>query len=53
MLGNTVTPHDGIVGDDVEDTIKNIAILATGKGMNETDDAILGVMTGRLAEVCK
>ncbi|MBK2093159.1 L-cysteine desulfidase family protein [Francisella philomiragia] len=53
MLGNTVTPHDGIVGDDVEGTIKNIAILATGKGMNETDDAILGVMTGRLAEVCK
>lgn len=53
MLGNTVTPRDGIVGDDVEDTIKNIAILATGKGMNETDDAILGVMTGRLAEICK
>ena len=53
ILGNTVTARDGIVGDSVEDTIANIAVLATGKGMNDTDEAILGVMTGRLAEVCK
>ena len=47
--GNVITAKDGIVGNDVEETIQNVAILATGKGMNQTDNAILGVMTGKLA----
>jgi L-cysteine desulfidase len=51
MHNNTVTKLDGIVGNNVEETIRNVSILATGKGMRETDEAILGVMTGRLAEI--
>ena len=35
---------DGIVGDDVEDTITNIGKLAHD-GMRETDDVILNIMT--------
>jgi L-cysteine desulfidase len=35
---------DGIVGDDVEVTIKNIGELAQA-GMKETDEVILGIMT--------
>jgi len=34
---------EGIVGKDIEDTIKNIGILATS-GMKETDEVILNIM---------
>lgn len=37
-------PGEGIVGCDVEKTIRNIGILAQ-KGMYETDRVILGIMT--------
>jgi L-cysteine desulfidase len=35
---------DGIIGKDVEDTIKNIGILSQA-GMQKTDDVILNIMT--------
>ena len=44
--GNNFRPGDGIVGVDVEDTIKNVGILAS-QGMRETDRVILKIMTGR------
>lgn len=42
--GNVVAEGDGIVAGDVEETIKNIGELAQ-KGMQETDDVILDIMT--------
>ena len=44
--GNNFRPGDGIEGADVEDTIRNVGILAS-KGMHETDRVILNIMTGR------
>ena len=42
--GNVVTSGDGIVAGDVEQTIRNIGELAQ-KGMQETDEVILDIMT--------
>ena len=42
--GNNFRPGDGILGDDVEDTIRNVGILAS-QGMRETDRVILKIMT--------
>ena len=42
--GNVVAIGDGIVGQDVEETIRNIGELAQ-KGMQETDEVILDIMT--------
>ena len=44
--GNNFRPGDGIEGDDVEETIRNVGILAS-KGMHETDRVILNIMTGQ------
>ena len=44
--GNNFRPGDGIEGDDVEETIRNVGILAS-KGMRETDRVILNIMTGQ------
>ena len=44
--GNNFRPGDGIEGADVEETIRNVGILAS-KGMHETDRVILNIMTGR------
>ncbi|WP_426711390.1 serine dehydratase subunit alpha family protein [Cetobacterium sp. SF1] len=37
---------DGIIGTDIEDTIKNVGILAS-KGMKETDNVILNIMISK------
>ena len=42
--GNNFRPGDGILGDDVEDTIRNVGVLAS-QGMRETDRVILKIMT--------
>ena len=42
--GNVITIGDGIVGQDVEQTINNIAEMAQ-KGMDVTDKVILNIMT--------
>ena len=39
---------DGIVAHNIEDTIKNVGILSQ-KGMNTTDDVILGIMQNNIA----
>lgn len=39
-------PEDGIVGKDIEETIKNIGELAQA-GMKETDEVILDIMVGK------
>lgn len=39
-------PEDGIVGHDIEETIKNIGELAQA-GMRETDEVILDIMVGK------
>lgn len=44
LSGNNFLPGDGIVGADVEETIRNIGILAS-EGMRETDKVILNIMT--------
>lgn len=44
--GNNFRPGDGIEGADVEETIRNVGVLAS-KGMRETDRVILNIMTGR------
>ena len=41
--GNNFNPGDGIVGKDVEDTIKNVGILAS-EGMKDTNDTIIDIM---------
>ena len=43
LRGNSFQPGDGIVGWDVEETIRNVGILA--QGMKETDRVILKIMT--------
>ena len=42
--GNNFRPGDGILGNDVEDTIRNVGVLAA-QGMRETDRVILKIMT--------
>lgn len=42
--GNNLLAGDGIVGTDVEDTIKNIGLLGS-IGMRETDTEIIDIMT--------
>jgi len=37
-------PGDGIVGNDIEDTIKNVGMLGS-IGMRETDKEIIEIMT--------
>lgn len=44
LLGNNFQPGDGIVGADVEETIRNIGKIAS-EGMRETDRVILGIMS--------
>ena len=44
LRGNSFRPGDGIVGRDVEETIRNVGILAS-QGMKETDRVILKIMT--------
>ena len=44
LTGNSFRGGDGIVGTDVEDTIRNVGTLA-GIGMREEDKVILGIMT--------
>ena len=46
LKGDNFRPGDGIVGDGVEDTIKNVGVLAS-QGMRETDRVILKIMTDR------
>ena len=42
--GNNFRPGDGIMGDGVESTIRNVGVLAA-QGMRETDRVILKIMT--------
>jgi L-cysteine desulfidase len=42
---NNFRPGDGIIGEDVESTIRNVGVLAS-QGMRQTDRTILKVMTG-------
>ena len=42
--GNSFRPGDGIVGTDVEDTVRHVGQLAA-QGMKETDRVILKIMT--------
>jgi len=42
----TLHSGDGIIGKDVEETIRNIGELSQA-GMQKTDDVILGIMTNR------
>ena len=42
--GNNFQPGHGIVGTDVEDTVRNVGVLAS-QGMRETDRVILKIMT--------
>ena len=42
--GDNFRSGDGILGDDVEDTIRHVGVLAT-EGMRETDRVILKIMT--------
>lgn len=42
--GNNFRPGDGILGNDVEDTVRNVGVLAA-QGMRETDRVILKIMT--------
>ena len=43
MSGNNFNAGDGIVGDDVETTIKNVGKLAS-EGMKDTNDTIINIM---------
>ena len=43
MRGNNSNAGDGIVGDDVETTIKNVGKLAS-EGMKDTNDTIINIM---------
>ena len=43
MDGRRITGHEGLVANDVDESIRNIGTLAT-KGMQETDCQILDIM---------
>ena len=45
LNGNNFNPGDGIVGKDVEETIKNVGRLAS-EGMKDTNDTIIKIMIG-------
>lgn len=45
--GVVISKLDGIVGDDVEDTIKNLGVLSS-EGMKDMDGAILKIMTNKV-----
>ncbi len=42
----TVTDQEGIVDDDIDKTIENLALIGT-KGMNETDQIVLDILTNK------
>ena len=42
--GDNFRPGDGILGTDVEDTVRHVGVLAA-QGMRETDRVILRIMT--------
>ena len=44
FVGNNFQPGHGILGTDVEDTIRHVGVLAS-QGMRETDRVILKIMT--------
>jgi len=44
--GVEATDNDGIIDKDVDNTVKNLGIIGT-KGMIETDNVILGIMTSK------
>ena len=44
LCGNNFQPGHGIMGKDVEDTIRHVGVLAA-QGMRETDRVILKIMT--------
>lgn len=46
MEGIEISPKDGIIDEDVEKTIKNIAEIGN-KGMNQTDKMILDIMINK------
>jgi L-cysteine desulfidase len=42
----TVTDQEGIIDDDIDITIENLALIGT-KGMNETDQIVLDILTNK------
>ncbi|MGX6592684.1 L-cysteine desulfidase family protein [Cetobacterium ceti] len=46
LTGNVLGAGDGIIGQNIEDTIKNVGTLAS-KGMKQTDDVILDIMISK------
>ncbi len=46
MENKSVTPVEGIIEEDVEQCIKNLAIIGL-QGMSETDKLVLQIMTGK------
>lgn len=48
--GVVISNYDGIVGDDVEATIRNLGVLSS-EGMKDMDGAILKIMTKKTSSV--
>ncbi|NLM42720.1 MAG: serine dehydratase subunit alpha family protein, partial [Clostridiales bacterium] len=48
--GVVISNYDGIVGDDVEATIRNLGVLSS-EGMKDMDGAILRIMTKKTSSV--
>lgn len=46
MENKTVTSVEGIVDEDVDQTIRNLTLIGS-EGMNETDKLVLRIMTGK------
>jgi L-cysteine desulfidase len=42
----TVTDQEGIINEDIDKTIMNLALIGT-KGMNETDQIVLDILTNK------
>jgi len=51
MSSQCLKSNDGIIDEDVEETIRNIGLLAT-EGMQITDDVILKTMLGKMNRAC-
>lgn len=51
MNSQCLNGMDGIIDEDVEETIRNIGLLAT-EGMQITDDVILKTMVGKMNSAC-
>lgn len=51
MNSQCLKSNDGIIDEDVEETIRNIGLLAT-EGMQITDDVILKTMVGKMNRAC-